>query len=131
MRKHFPSAGNALAAKIFPHAERTWAVVKQGGSIQLLYDAVMKLKTIIGSVVDVAEADILAAAGVIYAHRRRTHGHPPLRVFHCRWCRAEIRGRGPLEQHEQACEKRPSGDPVAVSDEDMLLLRWAGPGTLP
>jgi hypothetical protein len=45
---------------------------------QLLYDARMKLKTTDGAVVEVSDAVILPAAGVIYSSRRKAHGHPPL-----------------------------------------------------
>jgi hypothetical protein len=93
-----------------------------GGVEQLLYAGGMKLKTSAGAVVDVDAGEILRAAGAIYQARRKTHGHPPLHVFRCRWCDDEIRGRGPLDAHERDCSQRSTGP---VTDADMIRLAWS------
>ena len=91
---------------------------------QLLYDAAMQLKTSAGAVADVAVDEILRAAGVIYSLRRKTHGGPT-RVYRCRWCDGEQRGRKLLDQHERSCSARPSGDLEGVSAAD--LTAWTPP----
>jgi hypothetical protein len=95
---------------------------------QQLYAGGMKLKMPDGLVIEVPDAVILRAAGAIYAARRKTHGHPPLHVFHCRWCKGEVRGRIPLEAHERDCVARPSGDLVEVTGDD--LVTWTPPEAL-
>ena len=94
-----------------------------GGAKQLLYHRPMMLKTVSGGAVELADSVILAAAGRIYASRRKTCAGPT-RVFCCRWCNAEIRGRIPLEAHERDCTQRPSGDLVGVTDADLIALAW-------
>ena len=93
----------------------------------LLYAGGMKLTTSAGAVVDVGIQEVLRAAGVIYQARRRTHGHPPLHAYRCRWCNAEVRGRAPLEAHERDCTERPTGELAGFSDADMIALSWPGP----
>jgi hypothetical protein len=84
----------------------------------------MKMTTTDGVAVDIPADAILAAAGAIYAARRKTHGHPPLRVFRCRWCDGEVRGRNALDQHERGCESRPTGEMIGMTDDDWIALGW-------
>jgi hypothetical protein len=87
----------------------------------------MNVKTRAGTVVDVHPDEILRAAGVIYQARRKTHGHAPLHAFRCRWCNGEIRGRGPLDDHERSCDRRPSGELVGITADEMQAMVWPGP----
>jgi hypothetical protein len=77
----------------------------------------MTLKSNSGAVVDVDPGEILRAAGVIYAARRKTRGGPPRHVFNCRWCGGEALGRAGLDAHMRDCEKRPSGE---VGPDDLV-----------
>jgi hypothetical protein len=87
----------------------------------------MTMKTVAGDVVVVADEVILAAAGRIYQARRRTCAGPT-RVFRCRWCECELRGRAALELHERGeCAARPTGDLIAVTSEEMRQLAWVPP----
>jgi hypothetical protein len=86
----------------------------------------MKVTSSAGEAVDVGDEEILRAAGVIYSARRKTHGHPPLRSFHCRWCSATCIGMKALEAHQRECTQRPT-DLVAVTDADWAALAWQGP----
>jgi hypothetical protein len=65
-----------------PNENRGWS---HGVVEQQLWDGPMQVKTTDGAVVEVSDAVILAAAGVIYSNRRKVHGHPPLHAYHCRW----------------------------------------------
>jgi hypothetical protein len=54
--------------------------------------------------VEVAETDVLKAAGAIYSARRRVHaGGRPKKVFRCCWCGQECRGVEELHRHQGAC----------------------------
>jgi hypothetical protein len=85
----------------------------------------MKLKTTSGLTVDIDNSVILAAAGAIYASRRKRFGGPPLHAFHCRWCHAEVRGRVALDQHERGCSQQPSADLTEFTGAD--LVPWTEP----
>ncbi len=86
----------------------------------------MKLKTSGGAVVDIEIAEVLRAAGVIYQARRKTCAGPA-RVYPCRWCSIEIRGRVAREAHELSCTERPSGELAEFSPADMIALAWTPP----
>jgi hypothetical protein len=66
----------------------------------------VELRTSGGSVVDIPPAEILRAAGVIYASRRKSHGGPPLGSYRCRFCSTQIRGCSALFEHETRCASR-------------------------
>lgn len=83
----------------------------------------MKLKTSDGAVVDIEIAEVLRAAGVIYQARRKTCAGPA-RVYPCRWCSSEIRGRVAREQHERSCAQQPTGELDAFTPTDMAALGW-------
>jgi hypothetical protein len=71
----------------------------------------MRIRARSGVEIDVDESLILAAAGAIYASRRKTFGGPPLKAFACRWCGAACHGHAALSEHERAC---------AVSQPDLV-----------
>jgi hypothetical protein len=83
----------------------------------------MKLTTTDGAVVDVGVEEVLRAAGRVYQARRKVHGGPT-RVFSCRWCSGEIRGRAALDLHERNCTEKPSGDLVEFTSADMAALAF-------
>jgi hypothetical protein len=87
----------------------------------------MKLKTTDGRVIEIPDAVILRAAGMIYASRRKVCAGPPKHVFRCRHCDGEIHGRVELDRHERTCDQRQSSDLIELTDEDMLSLVWTGP----
>jgi len=72
---------------------------------------------------EIADDVILAAAGRIYAARRRTHGggRPPSQ-FPCRHCGVPQSGRAGLDKHERTCAAR-SDELLEVSDAD--LVPWS------
>jgi hypothetical protein len=73
---------------------------------------------------ELSEALIMSAAARIAVGRRKVHRGAAPKIFACRWCRAEIRGRTALEQHEKSCEKHPAGE---VTDADLAALSWTPP----
>jgi hypothetical protein len=81
----------------------------------------MRLKTVDGDQVEIADAVILAAAGAIYQSRRKTHGGPARRPYTCRWCKAECSGRVSLLAHERMCTSRPTGE---FTDADLAAIAW-------
>jgi hypothetical protein len=82
----------------------------------------MKLKTIDGSVVEIDSDVIVAAAGRIYAARRKRFGGAPRKLRPCRWCRAEIAGEKSLQEHERGCDARREGLEQMTPEE---LAQWA------
>jgi hypothetical protein len=65
----------------------------------------MQLKTVDGLEVSIDEATIIAAAGRIYAGRRKRFGGPPRKMFECLWCGVRCEGRAGLEAHQGRCDQ--------------------------
>ena len=65
----------------------------------------------------------MSEAARIAVRRRKTYAGPT-RVFRCRWCHNEIRGRVPLEAHERNCSLRPTGELAEFTDADLRAMAW-------
>jgi hypothetical protein len=64
----------------------------------------MKLKTITGEA-EIDESEVLRAAGVICAGRRKVFRGPPKKTFTCGWCGGKCSGRRALAAHMGMCAK--------------------------
>jgi hypothetical protein len=68
----------------------------------------MQLKNVAGHSVEVAETEILRAAGRIFAGRRKRHGGPARKQLQCCWCSETFLGHALLEAHQRAgCVESP------------------------
>lgn len=83
----------------------------------------MRLTRNTGTLVGVDAADVLRAAGVIYA-ARRTHGGPARKMRPCRWCDIGVAGRAALVRHDRECPRWREW--VRFYDADLQPWSWDG-----
>jgi hypothetical protein len=89
----------------------------------------MQLETVGGGAAEISDAEILRAAGRIYAGRRKVHAGAPRKLRECRWCRTGIEGRRELERHERECAQRPAGGYAPITVDDIARMAWRGPAS--
>lgn len=81
----------------------------------------MRLLTLSGVEVQVAESTILSAAGKINASRRKTFKGAPAKLHKCWRCGTEVLGMRLFEAHLQMC---PAPPPAPVDDAYMRSIAW-------
>jgi hypothetical protein len=81
-----------------------------------------------GHQIEISEAAVMSEAGRIAVRRRRSHRGATPKVFECRWCHAEMRGRAALSLHERECAAKPDGF-TGFTEADLDALRWTPPAS--